>query len=231
MAIPQIGPSNLAQMSDSNRRALQNALGSGTQVFNWSPAQVAALRAYNSKFGTTLGGVRAQPGYTTPTGTPAVGGGGVPGGGGPAVGGGGRGGAPAGVFRASGSFENIDDIIGNDAALGWVLTQAGIPGATLQEQLRNAYLGSTFSGIDQWRRNLTGQTVQEGGADTYANNVGFDLDVNTLRRIVGEITSNYGKITMEKIRDAWQQRLGGTGEGGYQGVPEWAPGSFRIGRG
>lgn len=122
---------------------------------------------------------------------------------------------------------NINDIIGNPEALGWVLSQGGITGATLDEQLQNAMLGSGFSGVDQWRRNLTGDTVQEGGADAYANNVGFAMDQNQLNRIVGEIMATIRDPQgLQALQGTWQQRLGGTGEGGYQGVPDWAPASF-----
>lgn len=164
-------------------------------------------------------------------GGPPAGGGGAPSGGHPA---GVPSGAPAGVFRPSGSFENLVDIQKNPEAVDWLLQQVGIPGATADERLQNAMLGSSFSGIDQWRRNLTGQTVQEGGADSYANNVGFSLDMNQLNRVLGEITAAWQDGShggLAGLRNTWQQRLHGTGEGGYQGVPDWAPGAFQSATG
>lgn len=179
------------------------------------PGQRAALKAYNAALtaaggkptvgiGAGNAGVKA-PSPANPVGTgPRT----LPGGGG------GGGSEPSWMLNAQGRPMNIDDIIADPTRLAAALSAAGISGGSLEEQLRNAMLGYSFAGVNQYRSNLSGDfgIVQN---DPSLQNVGLDTDINSLRRIVGEIAGAFQEGDPAKVQASWAKRLGG--------VPQWAP--------
>lgn len=216
MALNQTAAANL---TDKQRQQAAKALELKAAGKPIGPGQRAALKAYNQE----LLSIGVKPKYgigsgNKPAAKPGAKPGAKPSGGGPA--GGGRGSAADPARDAEPSWLNvkgksgIDDIINDPNRLNAALTAAGIPGATLEERLKNATIGYSFSGVEQWRANLSGDTSIVQG-DPSLQNVGLDTDINMLRRIVGEIAGAFqGEGTIEGVQQAWQGRM--------SRVPEWA---------
>lgn len=127
------------------------------------------------------------------------------------------GGGASKFWMSGGKTLDIDQIIDDPARLEQALNAAGIPGATLQEKLKNAMLAYTFAGLEQFRNNIT-MNWDAVISNPALQNVGMYAGKNALRSIIGETIEYLSDGQGDKLRNIWSQR--------FSMVPSWDFGKY-----